>query len=524
MKEEQLELYTMRSPGERAGLEDLIVEVEKKLGRGLKMVEVGSYAGESSEIWAQSGVFDKIVCVDAWKNGWNEQAKASNTTELAEKKFDEVAAKYQCIEKRKSDSVSAANEFEDGSFDFIYIDANHTYEAVKADVEAWLPKVRMAGIISGHDYQKAWSGVIQAVNEKFGRPERTFKDSSWMVEVERNGMVRKNVRVNLVSLQYQPNMEAYKEWLWWHHSLGFDKIFVLDNNHTEFDNETAPLPNVYENVEVIPIELSGEDIQRQRGRHKYAERYCEGADYIIVLDADEFLYFKENQSVKQFLKKYEDLPWEQLGIPWVGIGSDKAIQSGKSYIDDFRMINKGQIPGNLYGNGNGEPPLCKSFFSVDALKDNGYRDLMHILFYDVSHRGAFDCNRRPMPDWTHVYSWNRKPTPLVAPACIYHYRWTYVEDMQKQSDRYRKSDFFNADTIKNLRKDRIVNTDDAGLAALYEKTMKDYKLQDLSMVERKAQLQKTPFEPEEMEMDVFKRLVQHNPPTAPQPVFIDDEG
>ena len=178
------ELFVMRNPGkERDGLKELVSVVESKLGRGLKMVEIGSYAGESSAIWAESGVFDKIVCVDAWKNGWNEQAKASNTTEMAETKFDEVAHKYPCIEKHKSDSKSASDEFEDGSLDFVYIDANHTYESVKSDIEAWLPKVRKGGIISGHDYLRCWEGVIHAVNEKFGKPDKIFKDSSWLVFV-----------------------------------------------------------------------------------------------------------------------------------------------------------------------------------------------------------------------------------------------------------------------------------------------------------------------------------------------------
>ena len=36
--------------------------------------------------------------------------------------------------------------------DAIYIDANHTYEAAKQDIELWYPKVRKGGMICGHDY------------------------------------------------------------------------------------------------------------------------------------------------------------------------------------------------------------------------------------------------------------------------------------------------------------------------------------------------------------------------------------
>jgi len=49
-------------------------------------------------------------------------------------------------------SVEASKQFEDGYFDFVYIDANHTYNSVIADLEAWYPKIRKGGMLAGHDY------------------------------------------------------------------------------------------------------------------------------------------------------------------------------------------------------------------------------------------------------------------------------------------------------------------------------------------------------------------------------------
>jgi len=40
-------------------------------------------------------------------------------------------------------------------FDFIYIDGNHKYEAVKKDLEIWYPKIRIGGVLCGHDYDPA---------------------------------------------------------------------------------------------------------------------------------------------------------------------------------------------------------------------------------------------------------------------------------------------------------------------------------------------------------------------------------
>jgi predicted O-methyltransferase YrrM len=59
----------------------------------------------------------------------------------------------------------AASLFQDGSLDGVFIDADHTYEAVKMDIQNWMPKVRKGGILAGHDYVETWPGVIEAVNE-----------------------------------------------------------------------------------------------------------------------------------------------------------------------------------------------------------------------------------------------------------------------------------------------------------------------------------------------------------------------
>ncbi len=65
-------------------------------------------------------------------------------------------------------------------FDFIHIDAWHTYEAVKADLEAWWPKLRKGGVFCGDDFIPARShvesrfGVDEAVIEFFGKKNHPF--------------------------------------------------------------------------------------------------------------------------------------------------------------------------------------------------------------------------------------------------------------------------------------------------------------------------------------------------------------
>jgi predicted O-methyltransferase YrrM len=70
-------------------------------------------------------------------------------------------------------SQQAAQLFADGSLDFVFIDAAHGFDDVRADLACWWPKIRPGGLLAGHDYNADWPGVVRAVDEFFaGRARR----------------------------------------------------------------------------------------------------------------------------------------------------------------------------------------------------------------------------------------------------------------------------------------------------------------------------------------------------------------
>jgi predicted O-methyltransferase YrrM len=83
-------------------------------------------------------------------------------------------------------SVVAATHYKNESLDFVFLDADHNYEAVQADIAAWLPKVRPGGILCGHDYANEayplW-GVARAVDEAFGPQVELGKNYTWRIRV-----------------------------------------------------------------------------------------------------------------------------------------------------------------------------------------------------------------------------------------------------------------------------------------------------------------------------------------------------
>lgn len=80
----------------------------------------------------------------------------------------------------QSPSVEAAKVICDGSVDFCFIDGSHDYESVKADIAAWLPKMKAGAVMAGHDRNQ--TGVWRAVCEAFGVP-KDVGPLAWWVRV-----------------------------------------------------------------------------------------------------------------------------------------------------------------------------------------------------------------------------------------------------------------------------------------------------------------------------------------------------
>jgi len=110
--------------------------------------------------------------------------KSQDYFDAARDKAERVARRYsdRAVIVRE-DSLTAAQHVP-GDLDFVFIDADHRYEAVLADIAAWRPHVRPGGWLMGHDYNReAHPGVVQAVDECFAGRIETDKNRVWAVQL-----------------------------------------------------------------------------------------------------------------------------------------------------------------------------------------------------------------------------------------------------------------------------------------------------------------------------------------------------
>ena len=175
------------APEDFDALDWLVKEARRPDQKATYAVEVGSWAGRSALRLAESGAL--VWCVDTWKGSVGD---AVDLTEATAKKLpaDEVfrifcanvgPRLFKTVFPCRGESALWASVWP-YQVDLVFIDADHRYPAVRADIKAWLPKVRPGGYICGHDHG-IFSGVDEAVREAFGDDYQLAGRSVWLKRV-----------------------------------------------------------------------------------------------------------------------------------------------------------------------------------------------------------------------------------------------------------------------------------------------------------------------------------------------------
>lgn len=157
--------------------------------------EIGVYKGETSLALLEGLPHCHLVLVDPWKE-WKPTdsyyRRHNRTGRLSQSDWDDVYTEAMSRVSPYNDRITVERETSEVAsrnypvrwFDFVFIDANHTYKEVRNDIMYWLPRTNR--ILLGHDYGGTYPGVQQAVDEVFeGRREILLeKERLWGVVLD----------------------------------------------------------------------------------------------------------------------------------------------------------------------------------------------------------------------------------------------------------------------------------------------------------------------------------------------------
>jgi hypothetical protein len=178
------------------------LQITRREALGFYLNEMG-LTGEMAEIGCAFGGFTRMVLpqwkgklyymIDPWKAQdvkiYKEAQGTPDKYEQWHQDCQRVAAEDARVRVIRDYSVEASKKFKDGQLDHVFIDGNHAYPNVLEDMDSWWPKIRLGGLMGGHDFyndttKPHWCEVEAAVRRWTEQHAKTFyicPCSSWFV-------------------------------------------------------------------------------------------------------------------------------------------------------------------------------------------------------------------------------------------------------------------------------------------------------------------------------------------------------
>ena len=114
-----------------------------------------------------------------------------------------------------------------------------------------------------------------------------------------------------------------QEWIDYNKKLGFDDIFIYQNNWRCQIEESN----------VVKIVFDGEIMQTNAYNHFIVNNLGK-YDWVAFFDVDEFLVLKKHKNIKEFINDYNEFPG--IGVNWVLFGDNNL----NGIIDNYSVIKR----------------------------------------------------------------------------------------------------------------------------------------------------------------------------------------
>jgi len=161
-----------------------------------------------------------------------------------------------------------------------------------------------------------------------------------------------------------------REWIQHYRVRGIEKIFLINDNST--DDFYCKIEDFVKEGYVSLKNVNEKDNMLEPGRqdllyNKYYYGIIKQAEWVGILDLDEFVYSPFTKNINEILKKYDETDVQELLVDWYWFGSNGFKEQPESVVDNF--TKRGQFLSREYHVGPSYTPLqtCKCFVKTKHL-------------------------------------------------------------------------------------------------------------------------------------------------------------
>jgi predicted O-methyltransferase YrrM len=299
-----------------------------------RWVEVGSYAGRSllaTGLSLPPGA--ELTAIDSCVGVPPQSALAVDVASSLQQVLSMVNARGVRARLLVEPSADAARHFDDASLDVVFVDGDHTAEGVRADITAWLPKLKPGGVLCGHDYlHPTYPGVQELVDQLL--PDRSLVPDSTIWAVRRPAAPATQsgrMRYLTIAAIYKCETRWLREWIEYHRNRGVEHFLLFNNDDDPAPSEAILAPYLAEGlVEVVrwPGRLAQPSAQRAA-----VERLRGKTRWMGFLDLDEFVLPRQCDDLREALQNFEQ--HGGLAANWRLFGSSGLQFNPQSQINEL---------------------------------------------------------------------------------------------------------------------------------------------------------------------------------------------
>ena len=331
-------------------------DVVEKLPNNSNIVEVGSFMGKSTNYLVskieESNKQINLTVVETFRgDDFNFQDSALELyggdlfCEFSDNAL--LMNNYDKFNIIKDSSTFAKDSFVNNSLDFVYLDANHSYDELTKDINSWFYKLKPGCVIAGDDYgTNIFGEVTTAVNDYFyGQVSQT--GFTWF---------RKRPRIQIIHMLTRPDdkreqisMKSLKQL----QRLGFDYKPIIN----EIYDGKPPIEFCRrpDDISDSPIYSGHEGIGNITGRHygcylahinALKEIDTENYDYTLIFEADAYIHSN--------LREFTDIVYkscfisERDDVPYIGLANNPSWNMVKNIDDNFWQTDYNQDWAHAY--------------------------------------------------------------------------------------------------------------------------------------------------------------------------------
>lgn len=293
-------------------------------------IEIGVQYGQGSDMWLGANVVEEMYGVDPYKTEIGEVSPLGKKVDditygIAMGKLNRFRNRYTHIKKTSMEALTDIP----GTVDFIYLDAGKDKRSISDDLAYWYPKVKVGGIMFGHDYNHvSYPHITTIVDNFFGIKPNVEEGGVWWVEKQE---IKSEPKISVVTPFYNTGF--------WSHDIlkhiddpRIDEMIIVDD--CSLPGETLMLHQVIRNNPKIKYFRNEENLGELKTRIKGTQQAKN--DWVIFLDSD-------NSLTQSYLDEIYRIPqWKENVIYCPAFGNVKHINYtplAGSYINKESIKN-----------------------------------------------------------------------------------------------------------------------------------------------------------------------------------------